>query len=147
MQDNINSPKHYNQGNIECIDFIEEVNLDKSSVMAGSLANVIKYLWRYEDKENPVEDIKKALWYMDRAIFAYHRGYDKTNDLHKDFSKLADANILVQKTKNELEASLIILIFTNLFYYEYDKEFDNLLQSNHLIIKLLDKVKARYEQS
>jgi hypothetical protein len=30
--------------------------------------NVQKYLWRYEKKVNPVEDLKKARWYLERLI-------------------------------------------------------------------------------
>ena len=37
--------------------------------LAGYLkGNVQKYLWRYEKKVNPVEDLKKARWYLDYLI-------------------------------------------------------------------------------
>jgi hypothetical protein len=63
--DNVNHPPHYNQGGIECIEAI------KAAIGSGFVkyctGNVIKYLWRY-DLKGGVEDLKKAAWYLDRAI-------------------------------------------------------------------------------
>ena len=65
QQDNVNHPKHYTQGGVECIDAI------KSAVGEGFEAycagNVLKYVFRYRHKGG-VEDLKKARWYMDRLI-------------------------------------------------------------------------------
>ncbi len=65
--DPVNHPSHYTQGDIECIDAIKSsMNLDE---YYGYLkGNAIKYLWRYENKQNPVEDLKKAKWYLNRLI-------------------------------------------------------------------------------
>ena len=65
-KDNIN-PSHYKNGKIECIDAIESATIGKIGIEAACVANVIKYLWRYEDK-NGLEDVKKAKWYLDRLI-------------------------------------------------------------------------------
>lgn len=65
--DNVNSPKHYNQGNIECIECIKAAVTNKVGIEAVCVANVIKYLFRYEAK-NGVEDVRKAAWYIDRLI-------------------------------------------------------------------------------
>ena len=36
---------------------------------AGYLkGNIMKYLWRYEKKAKPIEDLKKAQWYLARLI-------------------------------------------------------------------------------
>ena len=63
--DKVNSPPHYNNGGMECIDYIQQ-QLDEhfSSYCQG---NVIKYLhrWRYK---NGVEDLKKAEWYLKAMI-------------------------------------------------------------------------------
>ncbi|SHI43785.1 DUF3310 domain-containing protein [Parasporobacterium paucivorans] len=64
--DNIN-PSHYRQGKVECIDALESATVGKVGIRAVCVANVIKYLWRYEDK-NGLEDIKKAKWYLDKLI-------------------------------------------------------------------------------
>lgn len=61
-EDPINSPKHYTQGKIEPIDAIEDWGLN------FRLANVVKYVARAEHKGKPVEDLKKALWYLQREI-------------------------------------------------------------------------------
>ncbi|NRA77834.1 MAG: DUF3310 domain-containing protein [Pseudoalteromonas sp.] len=64
-KDNVNSPSHYNQAGIECIDAI------KASLGDGyqdyCKGNVMKYLWRYKYK-NGIEDLKKAHWYLNSMI-------------------------------------------------------------------------------
>jgi hypothetical protein len=65
--DVVNSPPHYTAGGIEAIDAIEAALSDEG--FRGALkANVLKYLWRYEKKADPVADLKKARWYLDRLI-------------------------------------------------------------------------------
>lgn len=66
-KDNVNSPSHYTQAGIECIDAITAAVSGKSGIEAVCVANVIKYLWRYELK-NGVEDVKKAQWYLNRLV-------------------------------------------------------------------------------
>jgi hypothetical protein len=63
--DNVNHPPHYNQGGIECIDAIKAAT--GSGFVKYCTGNVIKYLWRYDNKGG-LEDLKKAAWYLDRAI-------------------------------------------------------------------------------
>lgn len=65
--DNVNHPLRYTRGGIECIDAIESAVVDKAPDEAVCIANIIKYLWRYEDKE-PVRSLKSARWYLDRLI-------------------------------------------------------------------------------
>ena len=60
--DAINSPSHYTSGGIETIDFIEAKELDYN------LGNVIKYITRAEKKGRKLEDLKKAQWYLNRAV-------------------------------------------------------------------------------
>lgn len=67
MHDAVNHPKHYTQGGIECIDAIAAATVNKQGIEAACVANIIKYLWRYEAK-NGVEDVNKARWYIDRLI-------------------------------------------------------------------------------
>ncbi|MFY8071544.1 MAG: DUF3310 domain-containing protein, partial [Pirellula sp.] len=59
------NPSHYKQGSIECIEAI------KAALGVGFIAylwgNILKYLWRWP-KENGIEDLKKARWYLDRLI-------------------------------------------------------------------------------
>ena len=58
MKDNIN-PQHYQNQPVECIEFTEH--------MGFLLGNAFKYVWRYKEK-NSKEDLKKAEWYLNKAI-------------------------------------------------------------------------------
>jgi len=68
MESLVNKPSHYNQGDIECIDAIKAATKGKLGIEAACVANVIKYLWRYEVKGTPVVDAKKARWYLNKLI-------------------------------------------------------------------------------
>jgi hypothetical protein len=61
------NPNHYKQGEIECIDAIESATIKKKGLVAVCTGNIIKYLWRCEDK-NGLEDLYKAKWYLDKLI-------------------------------------------------------------------------------
>jgi hypothetical protein len=64
-QDMVNSPPHYNQAGIECIDAIRAATGDGYEYYLQG--NIIKYLWRYRYK-NGVQDLEKAQWYLDKLI-------------------------------------------------------------------------------
>jgi len=66
MKDNIN-PSHYKQGKVECIEALEAATVNKTGLDAICTANIIKYLWRCEEKGG-VEDLKKAQWYLQKMI-------------------------------------------------------------------------------
>lgn len=64
----VNHPSHY-QGKYEAIDIIEDACKSCPANMAFSYGNAIKYLLRaYKKHESPVEDLKKATWYINRII-------------------------------------------------------------------------------
>lgn len=65
--DNVCHPKHYTQGGIECIDALKAATVGKTGIEAVCVANVIKYCWRYEEK-NGLEDVRKAQFYINRLI-------------------------------------------------------------------------------
>ena len=65
----VDSPAHYNAGQIECIDAIDAATAGKKGAEAFYVGNVIKYLWRSEQKGG-LEDYLKARWYLDRLIHA-----------------------------------------------------------------------------
>ena len=62
LDDPVNSPKHYNQAGIECIDAIRAATDDGFEYYLQG--NIMKYLWRYEYKNNPLEDVRKGLWFL-----------------------------------------------------------------------------------
>ena len=59
--DMVNHPPHYASGGIECIDVLEQLDLP------FHLANVVKYIWRFRQK-NGLEDLRKAAWYLNRYL-------------------------------------------------------------------------------
>lgn len=65
--DNKITPSYYTNSKVECIDAIESATIGKSGIQAVCTANVIKYLWRFEQK-NGIEDVKKAQWYLNKLI-------------------------------------------------------------------------------
>jgi len=67
MTDNINSPGHYNTGNVEVIEIIEQLTEGMEGKKAFNLGNVIKYIFRHENKGG-TDDLKKAAWYLNRVI-------------------------------------------------------------------------------
>lgn len=69
--DNVNNPKHYNVGDIEAIDFIDSWNLN------FNLGNVIKYVTRCNYKGNKIEDLQKAIFYLEREIKGASDEYGK----------------------------------------------------------------------
>jgi len=58
----VDHPAHYNVGKIEVIDAIEDWNLN------FHLGNCVKYVARADHKNKPLEDLRKARWYLDREI-------------------------------------------------------------------------------
>jgi len=60
--DMINNPPHYNQGNIQPIDFIEDKNLGFND------GNAVKYIARHRHKGTAIQDLEKAIWYLKREI-------------------------------------------------------------------------------
>lgn len=64
MNDAVNHPSHYTDGGIETIDFIEAKKLPYH------LGNAIKYISRAgkKDQNKTVEDLRKAVWYIERYI-------------------------------------------------------------------------------
>jgi hypothetical protein len=65
MNDLVNHPPHY-QGSIECIEAIE-ASMSPEAFKGALKANVIKYIWRYEQKGG-AESLRKAEWYLRRLI-------------------------------------------------------------------------------
>lgn len=67
--DPVNHPRHYTAGGIECIDALESMATGyKDPVQAGLAWQIIKYIWRCPLKGKPLEDAKKAEFYLHRLI-------------------------------------------------------------------------------
>jgi len=70
LKDPVNNPVHYTDhpSGIECIQITEHMNFN--------LGNAIKYIWRAALKGKHLEDLKKAVWYINREIARL----EKTNE-------------------------------------------------------------------
>ena len=62
MSDPVNNPAHYTNhpSGIECIQVTEHMNFNRG--------NAVKYIWRCGNKGKPVEDLRKAIWYLEREL-------------------------------------------------------------------------------
>jgi len=64
--DMVNSPPHYNQTGIECIQAISAAT--DTGFKYYLQGDIMKYLWRFDYKDKPLEDLQKAKWYLDKLI-------------------------------------------------------------------------------
>ena len=117
MTDNINHPKHYTGRNIghECIDITQ--------YQTFCTGNVIKYLWRYNDKGTPLEDLRKARWYAHRAHM---------------MQETVDLNI------GHCSKILLRLVETT-SGYEYAAWYGLLKNEWHIVLSALDTMMERME--
>lgn len=74
---NVNHPSYYNKGKYEVIDVIEDWDL------GFCLGNTIKYIARAGSKDNnsELQDLEKALWYLERRIAEVKDGNEKDKPL------------------------------------------------------------------
>jgi hypothetical protein len=79
VSDNVNHPRHYTEhpSGVECIQITEH--------MTFNLGNAVKYIWRADLKGKQVEDLKKAVWYINREIERINNGSQESSktSLHK----------------------------------------------------------------
>ena len=77
--DIVNEPPHYiSETGLETIDVIEAFTFDLKGIEAVCVANVIKYVCRF-DKKNGVQDLEKAKWYLERLI-NHRESIEKENE-------------------------------------------------------------------
>ena len=65
--DEVAHPAHYNTGEIECIEAIK-ASMSSEEFWGYLKGNTLKYLWRYNYKGKPKQDLEKAQWYLNRLI-------------------------------------------------------------------------------
>lgn len=58
----VEHPSHYNNhpSGVECIDVVQHMNFN--------LGNAVKYIWRCDEKGNPIQDLEKAIFYLQQEI-------------------------------------------------------------------------------
>ena len=67
LDDPVNSPAHYTAGGIETIDYIK-AKLTPEEFIGYLKGSVIKYTSRAGKKQDTIQDLEKAQWYMNRQI-------------------------------------------------------------------------------
>jgi len=83
MNDPVNHPAHYTDGAIEVIDFIEDKKLPYH------LGNAVKYISRAgkKDPAKEIEDLEKAVWYLQRYIRKRKGESDENSNTESDPGK------------------------------------------------------------
>ena len=69
-KEKVNHPDHYNSGQYEVVDVIDDAGFGEGFC----LGNALKYILRAKHKENYVEDLKKAKWYLEYLIQRIENG-------------------------------------------------------------------------
>jgi hypothetical protein len=67
--DPVDYPAHYNKGAVQCIDAIASMQGDGFKYYLQGSA--VKYIWRHEHKGKPVEDLDKAIWFLNKLKEEY----------------------------------------------------------------------------
>ena len=70
VHDPINHPNHYTQGAIEVIDFIEDQKLPHHE------ASAVAYICRARHTGREIQDLKKAIWYLNRRVMLLEKGIE-----------------------------------------------------------------------
>lgn len=90
----VDHPSHYTSGGIECIDAMkamltgyEQKQIQTKFYWHFLAGQVLKYLWRWPLKERPLQDLKKARWYLDRLIEDVENQDHAVTELHSDMGK------------------------------------------------------------
>jgi hypothetical protein len=65
--DDVNHPKHYNTGAVECIEAIE-ASMTAEAYQGYLKGNTLKYLWRFSYKGKAIQDLEKAQWYLNKLL-------------------------------------------------------------------------------
>ena len=86
--DPVNFPSHYKKGDIGCIDAIKSCQGDGFKYYLQGSA--IKYVWRHEHKGKPIEDLDKAIWFLNKLkeeykceLYNNHCSHQKQSGCHQ----------------------------------------------------------------
>lgn len=75
VDDPVNHPSHYTSSPARCAKCNAPIEcIDVTRHMGFDLGNAVKYIWRADLKENALQDLKKALWYLQDEIMKRERG-------------------------------------------------------------------------
>ena len=66
-EDMVEKPAHYQGDKIECIEYLKD-NMPDEAYLGYLEGNAKKYMNRWRYKDNPITDLKKAIWYLNRLV-------------------------------------------------------------------------------
>lgn len=72
IEDVVNNPNHYTSGKYETINIIEDATSDLEGIKAFACGNALKYIIRHNKKGKPIEDLNKAIFYINKLIEAHN---------------------------------------------------------------------------
>ncbi len=81
MHDAVQHPSHYTDSKIEVIDYIEDKKFNYH------LGNAVKYISRAGKKDDYVQDLKKAVWYINREIEKYQKEHIPTGNIDLGYAE------------------------------------------------------------
>ena len=100
----VSHPDHYkSDAGLEVIDVIEAFTSDLKGVQATDTGNIIKYICRWK-KKNGLQDLKKAMWYLQHLI----EHVELASENHS-FEKMDDYSIVSLETEEDLEEASRVL--------------------------------------
>jgi hypothetical protein len=146
-KEQINHPSHYNShpSGIECIEIIHSFGFN--------LGNSFKYLYRRENKENLIQDIKKSLWYVQdelkrRKTFKEFLGIFKIPNLFKYFDYKKRRDMIIEVTNAEVSNKetipMIYFCLSVADYYPFDTY--NLEIVEKYINLLIEEIEGKQKQ-
>lgn len=123
--DPVNHPEHYETNGIECIDAMV-ASQGKEAVQNYCVCNAFKYIWRNRHKGKSVEDIQKAIWYLNKYVELNKDQTSRSNartiggiDAHKLIDDLSKLNPIFSDSFPYWENDHILSIYSNSDYWMY----------------------------
>ena len=118
-KDMVNHPEHYETNGIECIDAMV-ASQGKEAVSNYCICNAFKYIWRHQHKGKSLEDIQKAIWYLNKYVelnedqdSKYDFTEDEIDKVLIDFTVRVEGIHYAGWRRDQNDPSKICFIFNN----------------------------------
>jgi hypothetical protein len=143
--DPVNKPKHYttHPSGVECIEISEKLSFN--------LGNAFKYVFRRDDKENTLQDVSKAEWYLKREIGRLEKALEELPAssiifLHPGLSigDLRKADKVIAAESDSNAADYYAYLFTQGVVQEPD-DLESLYDALASLQALIEEIKNRSE--
>lgn len=124
--DPVNHPEHYETNGIECIDAMV-ASQGAEAVQNYCVCNAFKYIWRHQHKGKSVEDIQKAIWYLNKYVELNKDQTSRSNartiggiDAHELIDDLSKLNPIFSDSLPYWENDHILSIYSNSDWMYYN---------------------------